>query len=131
MVGRIIVSFHLIPPSMRAVPGPCFIICGSGEFRFQWSLGVRHLTSPPGGHVGLPGWAQSHHTHPFLWEGWEAEVMVILCEKDLTTVAGFDDGERGMSHTECGRPLGAGKGKTRSSPLELPEGAQPCPHSGF
>lgn len=25
----------------------------------------------------------------------EAEVMVILCEKDLTTVAGFDDGERG------------------------------------
>lgn len=58
--------------------------------------------------VGRPCWAawlgQCHHTHPCMWEGrgWEEEVMVIPCEKDLTAVAGFDGGEGGHEPLNVG-----------------------------
>lgn len=39
-----------------------------------------------------------------MWEGrgWEEEVMVIPCEKDLTAVAGFDGGEGGHEPLNVG-----------------------------
>ena len=40
--------------------------------------------------------------------------------------AGFEDG-REPHAKECGWPIEARKGKERESPLEPPEGMQPCP----
>lgn len=42
----------------------------------------------------------------------------------------FEDGGRDNAK-ECRRPLEAGNGKEMDSPLELPEGTQPCRHLDF
>ena len=45
-------------------------------------------------------------------------------------VAGFEDG-KGPQTKESGKPLDARKGKEMESPLEPPEGIQPCQHLNF
>ena len=52
-------------------------------------------------------------------------------EKDPADIAGFEDGKQGPQAKACGQSLEARKDKETDSPLEPPEGPQPCQHVDF
>ena len=56
----------------------------------------------------------------------ESEGDITTDGSEICNVVDFEDGGTGSKVKKCGWPLEACKGKETCSPLEFPEGAQPC-----
>lgn len=96
-------------------------------------VGVVKLRTLKWGGYGSPGWAQCNHKGSLLEQGGrtgESEgardgahlVRTGLCCLQV---------EEGTTGQESGGVLGAGKDKKWESPLDPPEGMQPCQHLDF
>lgn len=59
------------------------------------------------------------------------KIRLIWYEQDLTHYRRLWRWRKGPWAKECGQPLEAGKGLEMDSPLEPPEGMQPCWHLDF